>query len=107
MTVTRHFVLVVLALAFAVYLLFGGPGLVVLAVGAYFWHLAPYRRGVHSEVTEAHHTVFMVQEDADQTLPGPHRPARYFLQLLFCVGLLILGLIRLDNPGLVGTALFG
>ena len=81
--------------------------MVVLAVGAYFWHLAPYRRGVHSEMSETHHSVFLLQQDALQTLPGPRRAGRYFLQLLLCVGLLVLGLMRLETPGLVGYVLFG
>ncbi len=107
MTVNRNFVLVVLGLALAIFLLFGGPGLMVLAVGAFFWHLAPYRRGVHSEMSETHHSVFLLQQDALQTLPGPQRAGRYFLQLLLCVGLMILGLVRLENPGLVGSIFFG
>ncbi len=107
MTVNQNFVPVVLGLALVVFLLFGGLGLIVLAVGAYFWHLAPYRRGVHSEMSETHHSVFLLQQDALQTLPGPRRAGRYFVQLLLCVGLMILGLIRLENPGLVGLVLFG
>ncbi len=107
MTVNRNFDLVVLGLALAAFLLFGGPGLMVLAVGAYFWHLAPYRRGIHSEMSETHHSVFLLQQDALQTLPGLRRPGQYFLQLLLCVGLMILGLVRLENPGLVGSFLFG
>ena len=107
MTVNRNFVLVVLGLALAVFLLFGGPGLMALAVGAYFWHLAPYRRGIHSEMSETHHSFFLLQQDAQQTLPGPRRAGRYFMQLLLCVGLMILGLIRLENPGLVGSIVIG
>ncbi len=107
MTVSRNFVPVVLGLALAAFLLFGGPGLMVLAVGAYFWHLAPYRRGVHSEMSETHHSIFLLQQDVLQTLPGPRRAGRYFLQLLLCVGLMFLGLVRLENPGLVGSVLFG
>ncbi len=107
MTVNQKFVPVVLGLALVAFLLFGGLGLIVLAVGAYFWHLAPYRRGVHSEMSETHYSIFLLQQDALQTLPGPPRPGRYFLQLLFCVGLMILGLIRLEDPGLVGLVLFG
>ena len=107
MTVNRNFDLVVLGLALAVFLLFGGWGLIVLGVGAYFWHLAPYRRGVHSEMSETHHSVFLPQQDALQTLPRPRRAGRYFLQLLLCVGLLILGLVRMESPGLVGSVLFG
>lgn len=107
MTISPNFVLVAIGLALAFFLLFGGPGLMVLAVAAYFWHLAPYRRGIHSEMSEAHHKLLLLQQDALQTLPGPQRPKHYFLQLLLCVGLLILGLIRLENPGLVGSALFG
>lgn len=107
MTVNRNFDVVVLGLALAVFLLFGGPGLMVLAVGAFFWHLAPYRRGVHSELSEAHLSVFLPLQDAMQTLPGPSRPGRYFLELLLCVGLMVLGMFRLENPGLVGSALFG
>lgn len=107
MTVNRNFVLVLLGLALVVFPLFGGPGLLLLTVGAYFWHLAPYRRGVHSEMSETHHRVFLPQQDALRTLPGPRRSGRYFLQLLLCVGLMILGLVRLENPGLVGSHLFG
>ena len=107
MTVSRNFVPVVLALTLVVYLAFGGPGLIGLAVGAYFWHLAPYRRGVHSDMSEAHHTMLMVQQDAQQTLPGPRRPGRYFLELLLCAGLMVFGLVRLENPGLLGSILLG
>lgn len=107
MTINRNFVPVVLALTLVIYLLFGGLGLMALAVAAYFWHLAPYRRGTHSEMSETHHTVFLLQQDALQTLPGPRRPGRYFLELLLCLGLAIFGLIRLENPGLVGYLLLG
>lgn len=107
MTVSRNFVLIILILAFLVFLTFGGPGLSLLGTLAFFWHLAPYRRGVHSEMSEAHHRVFLVHQDAQQTLPGPRRAGLYFLQLLFCVGLMILGLVRLENPGLLGPLLFG
>ncbi len=107
MTVNRNFVPVVLGLTLVIYLLFGGLGLMALAVGSYFWHLAPYRRGTHSEMSEAHHTVFLLQQDAMQTLPGPRRPGRYFMELLLCAGLAVLGLVRLENPGLAGYLLFG
>ena len=53
------------------------------------------------------HSILLLQQDALQTLPGPRRAGRYFVQLLLCVGLMILGLIRLENPGLVGLDLFG
>ncbi|MFQ5466769.1 MAG: hypothetical protein ACE5DS_01420 [Kiloniellaceae bacterium] len=107
MTVTRNFALAVMALALVIFLLFGGPGLIALGIGAYFWHLAPYRRGVHSETSAAHHALFLPQQDARETLPGPRRPVRYFLQLLLCVGLIALGLLRFENFGLLGTALLG
>ncbi len=58
-------------------------------------------------MSETHHSVFLPQQDALQTLPGPRRAGRYFLQLLLCVGLLILGLVRMESPGLVGSVLFG
>ena len=107
MTVSRNFLPVVLALTLIVYAAFGGPGLIALAVGAYFWHLAPYRRGVHSDMSETHHAVYLLQQDAQQTLPGPRRPGRYFMELLLCAGLMLFGLVRLENPGLVGSLLLG
>ena len=107
MTVSRNFLPVVLGLALVFHLLFGGLGLIALAAGAFFWHLAPYRRGVHSEMSESHHTVFLLQQDALETLPGPRRPARYFVELLVCVGLAFFGLVRLENFGLMGHLVIG
>ncbi len=107
MIVNRNFDLAVAALVLPAFLLFGGLGLIVLGIGAFFWHLAPYRRGVHSEMTEAHHAVFLLQQDAVQTLPGPARPLRYFLELLFCLGIMVLGLFRLENTGFLGPFIFG
>ena len=76
MIVNQNFVPVVLGLTLVVYLLFGGLGLIVLAVGAYIWHLAPYRRGIHSEMSETHHTVFLLQQDALEVAKSlPHRPS--------------------------------
>ena len=99
---SEHFVVAVLGAAFAAFLLFGGFGLMVVGAGAYFWQLAPYRRGAHAEQSETHHQYFLIHQDVTQTLPGPKRPGRYFLQLLLCVALVLVGLVRLDNPGLAG-----
>lgn len=106
-TVGKNFVPIVLALTLVVYPAFGGLGLIALAAGAYFWHLAPYRRGVHSDMSEAHHTMLMVQQDAQQTLPGPRRPVRYFTELLLCAGLMFFGLVRLENTGFLGSLVLG
>ena len=99
---SQHFVVAVLGAAFAAFLLFGGLGLMAVGAGAYFWQLAPYRRGAHAEHSETHYQYFLIQQDVTQTLPGPKRPGRYFLQLLLCLALVVIGLLRLDNPGLVG-----
>jgi hypothetical protein len=68
---------------------------------------APYRRGVHSELSEVHHRILLVQQDARETPPGPARPRRFFLEILLCLALLVLGLYRLENPGLLGAVIFG
>ena len=100
------FVLAVLGASFIAYLLFGGLGLMLVGLIAYFWKLSPYRRGVHAEVSESHHQYFLIQRDAEETLPGPRPAGPYFLQLLLCVGLLVVGFFRLEFPGLLGVAVF-
>ena len=107
LTANKHFMLALLSMTLVAFLLFGGLGMLLLAVGAYFWHLAPYRRGVHSDMSEAHHSLLLVHEDAEQTLPGPRKPREYFSQLLCCVALMILGLVRFESPGVLGSVIFG
>ncbi len=101
------FVLAVLGASFIAFLLFGGLGLMLVGLIAYFWKLSPYRRGVHAQVSETHHQYFLIQRDAQETLPGPSPAGPYFGQLLLCVGLLVVGFIRLPFLGLLGLSAFG
>ena len=101
------FVLAVLAASFVAFLLFGGLGLMLVGLIAYFWKLSPYRRGVHAPVSETHHQYFLIQRDAEETLPGPRPAGPYFAQLLLCVALLVVGFIRLEFLGFLGFSAFG
>ena len=107
MTVSRDFVTATLALSLAAFALFGGLGLLVLALLAYIRHLVPQRRDLSSDLGRSPLSFLLIQENSLQTLPGPEQSGRYILELVFCMGLAMLGMVRLETPGLLGSLLLG
>ena len=107
MSVNHNFVTALLALSLVAFALFGGLGLLVLAVGAYIWHLLPQRRGLASDVGPSPLSALLIQQDSLQTLPGPQQSSRYALELVLCIGLAMLGMVRLETAGLLGSILLG
>ncbi len=95
------FIVVLMGLALAGFLLAGGLGLLVAGLGGFAWKMAPYRRNLNSGDSIAHVAVGGFDRDQHEALAPPKRPVRLFIDFLIAVAVIALGFYRIESPGLL------
>lgn len=94
------FIVILMGIALAGYLLAGGLGLMLVGLGGFAWKNLPYRRNLHGG-TIAHAAAGGFDRDQHEALVPPKRPFRLFADFFVAVAVIALGFYRIELPGLL------
>lgn len=101
------YLLSLLSAALVGFVCFGGPGLVVAGMAGYLLKMAPYRRRTLEESSKTMRALGLVPKDKPPEPYSLQRPRGFYSNLVVAAGLMFLGLLRYEMPGLFGALLFG